>query len=344
MIKSPPEPKSKVAKTKQRHILFTILITILVLILFSIWLQSYESEKTINTKPIVTASQIETRTTAPKVQENIIEEKKLTASPSVDILSSLQERMKQQNTRMQLADAQKRLIAPSKVYQIPENKNPTKNQLQQLFDANNQFANSVSNQPVATMSAKQQEITDFKIFQGKIIPGIIDTAVNSDLPGMVRATISEDVYGETGREVLLPRGTRLIGQYDSAIDTGQVRVYIIWTRAITPTQVDIKLASPGTDALGRGGLPGDVDNHFWDIFGTSLLLSTMAAGVAEIETNNDDNFYGNPYQYEVVESFTDNSNKILSKRLSIKPTINIDQGMPVRVMVAQDLDFSLLLP
>jgi type IV secretion system protein VirB10 len=246
--------------------------------------------------------------------------------------------------RTQLEAAQRRLTSPVQAYEtkVSTADGSTPQKPATSNDPNTTFANQTINQAVATVQAQQQTVTDAKIFQGKIIPGVLDTAINSDLPGLIRATITDDVYGETGRKILLPKGTRLIGQYNSAIQTGQVRVFIIWTRAITPDQVDIAIGSPGTDALGRAGLAGSVDNHFFEIFGTSILLSVMAAGVADIETNNSDTLYGNPYQYEVVEGFSNNSEQILEKTINIKPTITIDQGTPLRIMVAQDLDFTNL--
>jgi type IV secretion system protein VirB10 len=344
--------QTPVARGKRRAYGALVIGVFAVLILGSIWLQSAEPEKKENVKHIVTASQADTRrinvkkpVTTKTAEESAVQKSSVSdasgesASP---ITNQALTRAQQQQMRAQIAAAQRRLTAPSQAYSAKSGgaTADSTNPFAKIMDANNDFANSVANQPVNTMTAQQQEVTDYKIFQGKIIPAVLDTAVNSDLPGMVRATISEDVYGETGREILLPRGSRLIGQYNSAVKTGQVRVYIMWTRAITPQQIDIRLASPGVDSLGRAGLAGAVDNHFWEIFGTSLLLSVMAAGVADIETNNSDSLYGNPYQYEVVESFSDNSNAILEKQLEIKPTITIDQGEPVRVMVAQDLDFS----
>jgi type IV secretory pathway VirB10-like protein len=364
-------PKSKVSYTKHRGLAAIIVITAAILILISIWMQNAETPQSELKKPIVTASQANTRIridhqhaqVIPESQEAVAEPEMIKEAPAsqnglqnvalfkdskIDLLTDLQEKINQQEIRLRQAAAQKKLVAPSAVYQMKQTDNlATTNPLAelpltQLLGANNQFANAATNQPVMSMTAAQQETTDLKIFQGKVIPGVLDTAVNSDLPGMIRATISEDVYGETGKKILLPRGTRLIGQYNSAVATGQVRVYVIWTRAITPQQIDIRLASPGVDNLGRSGLDGSIDNHFWDIFGTSLLLSVMAAGVADMETHNSDSFYGNPYQNEVVESFTDNSDEILANRMEIKPTISINQGTPMKIMVAHDLDFSNL--
>lgn len=342
--------QSPVANPKRKWYGAVVIAVFSVLILASIWMQSSQPKKTTTEKTIVTASQVDVRRSM--ITENMENNKqqelsadKIITEKNNKLIDKIGEKIPLKNAekQQQLVAAQKRLLAPSQVYVAAESgENSTSNSNQLLGDPNDRFANAMANQSINTMTASQQEITDYKIFQGKVIPAVLDTAINSDLPGMIRATISEDVYGETGREVLLPRGSRLIGQYNAAVKVGQVRVYAIWTRVITPQQIDIRLASPGVDTLGRAGFSGNVDNHFWEIFGTSLLLSIMAAGVSDIETENSDQLYGNPYQFEVVESFSDNSDAILSRNLEIKPTITIDQGEPIRVMVAQDLDFSQL--
>src|SRR4029077_18659841 len=126
---------------------------------------------------------------------------------------------------------------------------------------------------------------DYLVLQGKFIDAVAETAMNSDLPGQVRALVSYDVYAESGGRVMLPRGTRLIGEYNTAIGKGQDRLFIVWTRAIRPDGIDIALLSGGTDPLGRAGLPGEVDNHFWTIFGTSALLSIIGARAATAGVN-----------------------------------------------------------
>lgn len=349
--------QSKVARPKQHKLGAMIAGISVILVFISIWMQTDTEPPQQPSKPIVTASQADTRVyieTRPKSSPSFtknppentastLQQEQTNSEHKRNVLADLQEKIRQQKIRLEQTMAQKKLLAPSSVYQLNnENHEVKPNPLLQIVEENSQFATAAINQPIHTMIATQQADTDWKIFQGKIIPGVLDTAINSDLPGMIRATITENVFGETGKQILLPRGTRLIGQYNSAVTTGQVRIYVIWTRAITPQQMDIRLAAPGIDALGHSGLAGTVNNHFWDIFGTSLLLSVMAAGVADMETHTDDNLYGNPYQTGVVEAANENSGELLSQRLEIKPTLQIDQGTPVRVMVAHDLNFSEL--
>ena len=108
-----------------------------------------------------------------------------------------------------------------------------------------------------------------------MIPAVLETALDSDLPGYTRAVVSRDVRGFDGSTVLIPRGSRLIGQYKSGVALGQSRVFVIWTRVIRPDGVSVQIGSPATDPLGRAGLDGKVDNHFFTRFGGSILLSVM---------------------------------------------------------------------
>lgn len=173
------------------------------------------------------------------------------------------------------------------------------------------------------------------IVEGSLIPAVLETALNSDLPGYVRAIVSRDVRGFDGSKVLIPRGSRLIGQYRSGVALGQSRAFVIWTRLIRPDGADVDLAAPGADALGRGGLEGDVDRHFLRRFGGAILLSLLTLGV-ESATNSSDT--------SVVIASTraggDAAAVALSKEIDIPPTVSVPQGSPVRVFVSQDIDFS----
>ncbi len=246
-----------------------------------------------------------------------------------------------------IQEQQQRLKSPSLVYSAPgvtsstvSGQTPSQNP---SGNPNQAFADQAANMQVVNVSAKKQINPDNKILQGKIIPAILETAINSDLPGMVRAVVSEDVYGDSGNKILLPRGTRLIGLYNSTLAVGQTRVMIVWTRAITPQYIDIALGSPGIDQLGEAGSTGVVDTHFWQIFGTSALLSVLGVAASSVNTSNSNNeigAYGNPYQAAVSQGTLNTSNALLQNRVNIQPTIHIAQGTAIQVFVARDLDFS----
>lgn len=171
--------------------------------------------------------------------------------------------------------------------------------------------------------------------QGVIITGVLETAINSDLPGYVRALVSRDVQAFSGGAVLIPRGSRVIGQYRASSELGQSRAFVIWVRLIRPDGVSIDLNSPGADALGRGGLDGDVDRHFFRRFGGAILLTLLGEAADAVADNG-----GAQVVVGVARSGGDAASAALSEEINIPPTISVAQGMPVRIFVARDLDFS----
>ncbi|WP_309646683.1 TrbI/VirB10 family protein [Phenylobacterium sp.] len=175
---------------------------------------------------------------------------------------------------------------------------------------------------------------DSLISQGAVIPAVLETAINSDLPGYTRAVVSRDVRSFDGKHVLIPRGSRLIGQYKSAVALGQSRAFVIWTRIIRPDGVSIQIGSPGTDALGRGGLQGDVNRHFFQRFGGSILLSVLNAGVASVaKTPSTQISIGSPGAAAGAAA-----SAVQGEQVS--PTIKVAQGEAIRIFVSRDLDFS----
>ncbi|TNM65310.1 type IV secretion system protein VirB10 [Aliirhizobium smilacinae] len=190
---------------------------------------------------------------------------------------------------------------------------------------------------------------DAVIAEGTLIPGIIETAVNSDLPGQIRAVTAEDVYSFDGRRVLIPTGTRLIGEYQSEITRGQKRIFVVWTRLIRNDGVTVRLNSIGSDNLGRSGLTGHIDNKFRERFGAAIMLSIVGAGASYLTGYGSDAATGDSEDAErakelaretIARTFSTMANTVLSENLKIQPTINIAQGERIFVYVRQDLDFS----
>ncbi len=186
----------------------------------------------------------------------------------------------------------------------------------------------------ATVLANQSAL----IAQGTLVPGVLETAINSDLPGLLRAVVSADVLSFDQRQVLIPRGTRLIGQYRSGIAIGQTRAFVVWTRLITPQGVSMQLGSPGTDALGQAGVTGRVDEHFFRRFGAALLLSIVgSAGQAAANAADDG---GDSITINAAGDASRVAEIALQNRVNIPPTIKVRQGSPIRIFVAKDLDFT----
>ena len=186
------------------------------------------------------------------------------------------------------------------------------------------------------------------ITEGTMIPCSLQTAIDSQLPGLVTCVVPIDIRGTTGNVVLLDHGTRIVGQIQSGLLQGQNRVFVDWTRAETPEHVIITLDSPGTDELGRSGLPGTVDNHFWDRFGGALMLTLVQGGLNAATVlaagNGNSNSTSQQAALGFVYSAQSNgqavANTALQNSINIPPTLTKNQGDTVGLIVAHDLDFS----
>ncbi|MFT4090798.1 MAG: type IV secretion system protein VirB10 [Asticcacaulis sp.] len=171
--------------------------------------------------------------------------------------------------------------------------------------------------------------------QGAVIPAVLETALNSDLPGYARALVSRDVRSFDGKTVLIPRGSRLIGQYKSGLSLGVTRAFVIWNRVIRPDGVSVQLGSPATDDMGQAGLSGSVDTHFAKRFGSAILMSVINGVVASNGSRNNTIVIGSS------SDATNAATSALQENMRIPPTIKVAQGTPVQVFVARDLDFSV---
>lgn len=172
------------------------------------------------------------------------------------------------------------------------------------------------------------------VTQGTIIPAVLETALNSDLPGYVRAIVSRDVRGFDGARIVIPRGSRLIGQYKSGLTTGQSRAFIVWTRLIRPDGVSVQLGSPAMDEAGQTGLSGKVERHFQQRYGAAALLSLVGGVAGALGDSSSTVVIGTSNQAQSAAA------QALQTDGKIPPTIHIPQGAPIQVFTARDLDFS----
>jgi type IV secretion system protein VirB10 len=172
--------------------------------------------------------------------------------------------------------------------------------------------------------------------KGAFIDCTLETAIDSTLPGMTTCVMATDAFGVDGQVVLLERGTKLIGETRGQVQQGSARIFVVWTEARTPTGVIVPLDSPGADELGRSGLPGEVNTHFWARFGAAMLVSVID-GVVEAGIQSTRSGGGtvvvNPTASQDV--MTD----ILKNTLNIPPTVVKRNGDRIQVLVARDLDF-----
>lgn len=219
-------------------------------------------------------------------------------------------------------------------------------------DRNSKYLAAASSLADRSATARQIRRIDAFIPEGTMIPGILETAIVSDLPGQVRAIVSQDVHSFDGRRILIPTGTRLIGEYQSEITRGQKRIFVIWTRLIRNDGVTVRLNSIGADSLGRSGLTGRVDNKYRERFGSAILLSIIGAGASYLTGFGSGQAFGNDNddaddaealaRETIAQTFSDMANQALSENLRIPPTISVSQGERIFVYVRQDLDFSAL--
>lgn len=173
---------------------------------------------------------------------------------------------------------------------------------------------------------------------GAVIPAALITGIRSDVPGQITAQVTQNVYDSpTGRILLVPQGTRIIGQYDSGIGFGQRRVLLVWNRLIMPEGRYIVLErQPGTNAEGYAGLEDGVDFHWGEMFKAAALSTLLSVG-AEAGTSQNDNSLVQALRSGASNSISQTGQQIVSRQLGIAPTLTVRPGFPVRVMVTRDL-------
>ena len=202
------------------------------------------------------------------------------------------------------------------------------------------FSARVGGEEVEVATARRMTDLDRMVPQGAIIGAVMETALNSDLPGFARAIVQRDVRSFDGSAVLIPAGSRIIGQYKSGIAQGASRVFVLWTRLIRPDGVSIDLASPAVDELGRGGIGGKVNRHFLQRFGGAILTSVISGGISAAAAS----LSGGS---TVIVGSASQATGLASQATQspdIPPTITTRQGATVRIFVARDLDFSRVGP
>jgi len=188
----------------------------------------------------------------------------------------------------------------------------------------------------ATVRAEVLPTQRLLLPKGAFIDCTLETAIDSTLPGMTTCVMATDAFGVDGQVVLLERGTKLIGETRGQVQQGSARVFVLWTEARTPTGVIVPLASPGTDELGRSGLPGTVSTHFWERFGAAMLVSVIdgaVEGAVQSAHGGNGTVIVNPSGTQGVMT------EVLKGTINIPPTVVKQQGDRIQVLVARDLDF-----
>jgi type IV secretion system protein VirB10 len=189
---------------------------------------------------------------------------------------------------------------------------------------------------IASAHAKVLPTQRFLLAKGAFIDCTLETAINSTLPGMTTCITATDTFSSDGTVVLLERGTKLIGETRGQVQQGSARVFVLWTEARTPTGIVVPLDSPGADELGRSGLPGQVNRHFWDRFGAAILISTLDGAVQAAVQSAGRGSGAIIYNPSTSESVVTD---VLKNSVNIPPTVTKRNGDRIQVFVARDLDF-----
>ncbi|HTC50762.1 MAG TPA: type IV secretion system protein VirB10 [Steroidobacteraceae bacterium] len=187
--------------------------------------------------------------------------------------------------------------------------------------------------PTAMPATRATELPTQRLLlaKGAFIDCTLETAIDSSLPGMTTCITATDTFSVDGKVVLLERGTKLVGETRGQVQQGAARLFVLWTEARTPTGVMVPLASPGTDALGRSGLDGEVDRHFWQRFGAAILIS-MVDAAAQAAQHSATVIYDTSTSQNVAT-------EALKGSIGLVPTITKHQGDRIQILVARDLDF-----
>jgi type IV secretion system protein VirB10 len=205
-------------------------------------------------------------------------------------------------------------------------------------------------------TSQQLSNLDSSILQGKILDAVLETAINTQLPGTARAIVSNDVYAEVGKKVLIPRGSRIFGSYSATVNQGQSRISIAWSRIVRPDGVSVTVSAQASDQFGRAGLEGDVDNRFGDSIANALLVTLTSLGTGLLAqqlggSNTSQSQIVNPngtftttgitplnYAAQSAIQQTNNLVQQMTQGLTnVQPVISLPQGTKIKVIVAQDI-------
>ncbi|PJI44674.1 MAG: conjugal transfer protein TraI [Rhizobium sp.] len=204
-------------------------------------------------------------------------------------------------------------------------------------DRQNAFLNAAADRRTVAPDRVAAPASPNILQAGAVISAALITGIRSDLPGQITAQVTENIYDSpTGRILLIPQGTRVIGQYDNNVQFGQSRVLLVWNRLILPNGRSIVLErQPGADAEGFAGLQDGVDYHWWNLAKAAGLSTLLSVG-AELATNEDDRLI-QAIRNGGQDTINDAGQQIVRRQLNVAPTLTIRPGFPVRVIVTRDL-------
>ena len=200
------------------------------------------------------------------------------------------------------------------------------------------FLNGAADRKTVSGERVSGPASPYVVQAGAVIAAAMVTGLRSDLPGQITAQVTENVYdGPTGRTLLIPQGSRLVGQYDAQVMFGQSRALLVWTRLIFPNGRSIVLErQPGADAQGYAGLEDRVDNHWGQLFKAAILSTLLSVG-SEAGTSSDENDLVQALRRGSSNSISQTGRQVVGRSLNVQLTITVRPGFPVRVIVTRDL-------
>ena len=207
-------------------------------------------------------------------------------------------------------------------------------------NTNDPFSSDLTDAEIYNPHSLRAPISPYQVMAGTIIPASLVTGLNSDLPGQIIAQITENVYDTpTGQYLLLPQGTRLLGRYDSDVDDGQSRAFVVWNRLIRPDGSSLVIESlPGVDLSGQAGLRDKVDRHIGSLFKAAILSSVLSIA-AELSTDEEDEF-AEAIRSGGQDTINQAGQRVVNRALSRRPTLSVRPGWRLGVIVNRDLVLS----
>jgi type IV secretion system protein TrbI len=210
--------------------------------------------------------------------------------------------------------------------------------LQTAQDRKLAFLNAKPDGSINNEHSLQKLVSPFTLMAGSIIPASLVTGLNSDLPGFVIGQVTENVYDTvTGRHLLVPQGTKIIGKYDSVVAFGQKRALVIWQRLIRPDGSSLVIDNlPATDEGGYAGLEDKVDYHTWQLL-KGIALATLLGVGTEVSIGNSENDLIAAIRQSAQENTNQAGQQFVQRQLDVQPTLTVRPGWPLRILVHKDL-------
>jgi type IV secretion system protein VirB10 len=207
------------------------------------------------------------------------------------------------------------------------------NQQQHKLD----FTQQRDNSGIYNSRGLQSPASNYELFAGTVIPASLLTGINSDLPGLAIAQVTQNLFDLSGSVLLLPQGSRLIGKVDSVVAFGQSRALVVWQRIVMPNGTSVEIDNtPATDTEGYAGLEDEVDYHTWRLI-KGVALSTLLGIGAQLSVNNSNDNLLTALRESAQDSANQAGQQITQRNLNIQPTITVRPGWPLRVILSKDL-------